>query len=334
MSEPSAEAHAMRIAKRAAEAWRQAQGGDDSTAVGVVAALALTDRAAPSGPDRAQMLAGSSDEAIAGALSGIWAQFWIARPELGRLVGPLARWVNDTNPAQGKVRAIADVARAATQSGLLDLVDTGALRHTDVIGLMYHQMRTQSGAAADWARGEFVTPAAVCKLMAATALSGPELLKPGSALEAGPSGTGELLLAYAEHIREQGKDPAGFWWIAHGISPAAVAVTAVNCHLWDLGPHVVIGIADSIAEPGWPERAWAEQQAAVAHRDELVQAGAMLAAAGSSPASPPTLPASAAASQRPSPDFPAGPAQSVQGRTAGPRRPAVPPGGPASRRTP
>ena len=314
----------MRIAETAAKAWDQSQAGGGSTAVGVVAAIALTERADPSGPDPVKMLTEAPDEAIARVLTGIWAEFWMDCPELARLTGPLAGWMNNKNPARAEIRSIANVARAAVQAGLLDLASSGSLRDTDLLGLMYHQMRARGGASANWAQGEFATPPAVCKLMADLALSGPGRLKPGSPLAAGPSGTGELLRAYAGHIREQDMDPAGFWWITHGITPAAVAVTAVNCHLWDLGPHVVIGIADSIAEPGWPKRAWAEQQAAINLRDTMVLAEAMRTSAGST----------TAASKRASRDFPGQPAKGVPSRTSGSRRPSAPPSRPIPRRTP
>jgi hypothetical protein len=223
------------------------------------------------------MVAAFSDGEIAGALAEIWSLFWIARPELARLVGPLAGWVHDDKPDGGKVHAIASVARAAAECGLLDLAGDRSLRDTDVIGIMYRQMRSRAGTAPQWARGEFSTAPGVCKAMAAVALGGTDSLKPGMAIAVGPAGTGEMLRAAAEHIRDQGMDPAGFWWIVNGISPAVVAVSAVNCHLWDLGPHVVIGVADSIAEPDWPQRAWAEQQAAIAQRDDVGRAKAMLA---------------------------------------------------------
>ena len=280
MSEQSPETRAAKIAKAASGAWSRTQGSSDyPTPVGVIAALALTKRDNPAGPDPAPMLTAFSDEQIAGALTEIWALFGIARPELARLTEPLANWIHEDRPDMGKIHAIADVARAATQYGLLDLAGSPALRDTDVIGITYQQMRADAGLAPRWARGEFATPPSVCKVMAALALGGSESLKPGMSIAAGPAGTGEMLRAAAEHIRDQGLDPHGFWWIVNGVSPAAVAVTAVNCHLWGLGPRVVIGVADSITEPDWPDRAWAEQRAAIARRDAAGHAGATLAAA-------------------------------------------------------
>lgn len=268
----------MRVASAASGAWYRTQGGSGyETAAGVVAALALIGHADPAGPDPAAALIASSDEQITAALAGIWSLFQAARPELARLTGPLASWVSDDQPEPGRVHAIADVARAAAECGLLHLAGTRELRDTDVTGITYQQLRARAGAAPQWALGEFPTPPGVCTAMAAIALSGTDL-KPGMSIAAGPAGTGEMLRAAAGHIREQGMDPAGFWWIVNGISPAAVAVTAVNCHLRDLGPHVVIGVADPAAEPGWAGRAWAEQQAAIARRDAAVRAGTMLVA--------------------------------------------------------
>ena len=51
------------------------------------------------------------------------------------------------------------------------------------------------------------------------------------------------------------------------ISPLAVAGLAVNAHLWNLGPRVVIGTADILTDPEWHQRAWKEQLAAIAKRD-------------------------------------------------------------------
>ena len=156
------------------------------------------------------------------------------------------------------------------------------------------------------------------------------------------------------------------WWrdpVDDQCVPAVVAVTAVNCHLWGLGPRVVIGvadsIADSIAEPGWPERAWVEQQAVIAHRDDIVQAEAMLAMAARKrvpfkpdPVVQPSL-SDAAPSGRydapdtpenvigiqdqpphPSRDLPGDPARGAAGRPAARRRTTGQAGRPAPRRTP
>ena len=237
MSVYDAESRARRVAERVAEAWYSHQGTSNTDiAVGAVAALALTDRADPAGVDPAKALLGAGDEEIVQMLSEIWSMFWITRPELGRLVGPFASWLHDDPPHASYVKSAAHVARAAAKAGLLDLAHNGSLLDTDVIALTYLNMRSDS---ARQARGEFYTPPNVCKMMAAMILGGKDDLKPGMSIAEPAAGTGGMLRAAAEHIREQGMNPADFWWVANDISPVAMAGLAVNACLWDLGPRVV-----------------------------------------------------------------------------------------------
>ena len=91
------------------------------------------------------------------------------------------------------------------------------------------------------------------------------------------AGTGGMVRAAAQHIRGAGMDPAEFVWVVNDISALVVAALAVNCHVWGLGPNVVIGAADSLAEPDWPARAWETQCGAVARRDELMHHATILA---------------------------------------------------------
>jgi hypothetical protein len=66
--------------------------------------------------------------------------------------------------------------------------------------------------------------------------------------------------------------------VANDISPLVTAALAVNCHLWGLGPKVIIGAADTLADPAWPSRARAEQLAAIKQRDSMLRLTAMFAA--------------------------------------------------------
>lgn len=275
MSVYDAESRAVRVAERVADAWYSYQGGSDTDiAVGVVAALALTARADPDGPDPASTLIGSADDEIVQMLREVWSLFWITRPELARLCGPFAGWLNDDEPSPGRVKAAAHAARAAAKAGLLGMAHNGTLRDTDVIGATYLNMRSDSGKQA---RGEYYTPPGLCLMIAAMTLGGKDDLKPGMSIAEPAAGHGGMLRAAAEHIRQQGMDPGEFWWVANDISPAVVAGLAVNCHIWDLGPRVVIGVADTLREPDWPERAWREQREVTAHRDELAKTARALA---------------------------------------------------------
>ena len=273
MSVYDAESRARRVAERVAEAWYSHQGTSNSDiAVGVVAALALTDRADPAGPDPAKMLLGSDDQEIVQMLSEIWSMFWITRPELARLVGPFASWVNDDPLHDSYVKSIAHVARAAAKAGLLDLAHSGSLLDTDIIGMTYINMRSDS---AKQARGEFYSPPNLCLMMAEMIIG--RDMEPGQSIAEPAAGTGGMVRAAAEVIREQGMDPGDFWWVLNDISPVAVAGLAVNCHLWGIGRQVVIGVADTLREPDWPERAWREQQQVTAERDEQMKPARSLA---------------------------------------------------------
>jgi hypothetical protein len=49
-------------------------------------------------------------------------------------------------------------------------------------------------------------------------------------------------------------------------------------HLWDLGPHVVVGCANVLAEPDWEGRARAEQHAAIEQHNARLLVARFLAA--------------------------------------------------------
>jgi hypothetical protein len=58
----------------------------------------------------------------------------------------------------------------------------------------------------------------------------------------------------------------------------AVAALAVNFHTWDLGPRVIAGCANSLAEPNWEKRAREEQLKAIEANDGRLQVAHLLAA--------------------------------------------------------
>lgn len=257
-----------RVAERSAAAWWNYRGhGELTVPLGVIAALCLAD-----GIDRDAVLAASAEETVRG-MRRVWAAFWSRRPDLCGLCGPLAGWLDD-EPLDGDLaRAAAAVAKAAVRAGICDLA-AGHLEDADLIGCMYMTMQARS--AAKW-RGEFYTDGTLCELMARMTLD--RELRPGMSIAEPAAGTGGMVRAAAKVLRERGHDPADFWWFINDVSPLATAMLAVNCALWRLGPRVVIAVADTLADPDWPARAWAQQQAAVRHRDQLARLTAMLAAA-------------------------------------------------------
>ncbi len=126
----------------------------------------------------------------------------------------------------------------------------------DLLGHVYQELRNPK---AKKAHGEIHTPASIARVLAARVLADAEQ---GQSICDPFAGTGGLLRAAAQQLRAQGTDPRSTHWHAADIDPVVVARLAVNMHLWDLGPHVVIGCADVLAEADWEIGARAEQHAA------------------------------------------------------------------------
>ena len=267
MSEPLLAAQ--RVAEAADRAWHSTGAGtDEGACVGVIAALALLGQADPQGPDPREQILELSDEEIAQLLREVWCLFTISRPELAMRCGPFGEWLNAEPPERHLLAGAGAVARAAVTSDLLGLtLDVEVSRQVDVLGCLYTTMRSHSAKAA---RGEFYTPPAVAEMMARMSLGG---LAPGQSICDPTAGTGGLLRAAAAALRDEGKDPHEYLWFGCDIAPVAVAGLAVNAHIWGLGPGVVIGCADSLAEPNWEVRALREQREAIeAQRSRLKMA--------------------------------------------------------------
>lgn len=257
MSEPLLKAEG--VAWASEQAWHGAgAGSDDGPCVGVIAALALLGQADPQGPDPREQILELGDEEIARLLTDVWCLFTITRPALAMRCGPFGEWLNAEPLDRHLLAGAGAVARAAVKAGLLELtLDLDVARQVDLLGVVYTTMRSKS---AKKARGEFYTPPAVAEAMARITLGG---LEPGQSICDPTAGTGGLLRAAAQTIRGEGKDPHDYLWFGCDIAPVAVAGLAVNAHIWGLGPQVVIGCADSLAEPDWEQRALREQREAI-----------------------------------------------------------------------
>jgi N-6 DNA Methylase len=265
-------AKAGKVAEAAGAAWHGHHGpGSDSYAVGVIAALALLGQG-PDGRDPRQQVLKASDADIAVMLTEVWCLFTIARPELAIRVGPFAEWLNDDPLNPHLVTACSAVARVAVRAGLLDMTlvrDTSV----DVLGPAWTLLRT---GQARQAQGEFYTPEPVALAMAQLTLGDDP--PAGSRICDPAAGTGGVLRGAAEALRHAGRNPHDYWWVGNDTSPVAVACLAVNAHLWDLGPRVLFGVANSLTEPGWEERAAREQDDAVDRQRERADLAAGLAA--------------------------------------------------------
>jgi hypothetical protein len=90
-----------------------------------------------------------------------------------------------------------------------------------------------------------------------------------------------MLRAAARELRRAGKNPHDFWWYGCDVDPVVVAALAVNVHVWDLGPRVLLGCANSLKEPDWQVRAAEEQRTAVGMQEAVATGAIVLAAAQS-----------------------------------------------------
>jgi N-6 DNA Methylase len=269
---PDLRSRAVKIAEAAASAWWKAHGSSrDEIPLGVVAALALTTQADPSGPDPAKLILGADRDDIAELLRHIWTLFAITRPELSIRVGPFAAWLDD--PTTGQLDGAHATAQALVKAGQLTVTgDRDLACEVDLLGHVYQELRNPKARKA---HGEIYTPAPLATAMARLTLAG---AKPGQSICDPCAGTGGLLRAAAQHLRADGVDPHTIHWYAADIDPVVVSGLAVNMHLWDLGPHVVVGCANVLAEPDWETRARAEQNAAIDQHNTRLLVARFLAA--------------------------------------------------------
>lgn len=276
----NANQQARRIAEKITDAWYQNHGGGYSEIpVGVAAALAIASTPPPgkTGPDMqpgVEDILTGTDEAISRTLALIWSSFWLSRPDLGRLTMPFRQWLDTDHVDPGTAHAAAQVARAAARAGLLDMGQHGMMQGADLLGTVYLYMKADADRQA---RGEFYTPPEVCRMMAEVQLAEVDL-QPGAKIAEPAAGTGGMIRAAAEVLRNRGQEPADYWWVANDIGPVSVAGLAVNCHLWGLGHRAVIGVANTLTEPEWYVEAWEIQQDAFEHREQLISVACAIGA--------------------------------------------------------
>lgn len=74
-------------------------------------------------------------------------------------------------------------------------------------------------------------------------------------------GTGGMLRAVGEVMREQGRDPRTVQWVGCDIDELAVACATVNRMIWNLGADIAFHAGNTLT-PGWEARAGATRGAA------------------------------------------------------------------------
>jgi hypothetical protein len=186
------------------------------------------------------LLALTPDE-VAQFMCAQWSIVADVRPDLLNRLWPLMRgWVGDERLAPETLRAAKRVADAAVRAGQLHLTGTDRRMEVDVFGPLLAELRPSS---ASQARGQIYTPAAVSNVIA----RGVDVL-PGESVYEPAAGTGGMLRAVAQTLRERGRDPAALRWVAVDIDEVAVACLAVNVMLWGLGTDVLLGVGNSLTD--------------------------------------------------------------------------------------
>ncbi|WP_284745977.1 N-6 DNA methylase [Amycolatopsis sp. RTGN1] len=263
-----AECHALKIAVDVAEAWHKGSGpARPEVALGVVATIAMAGMNAQRGPELAQVLRDQSPEEFVAMARYTWAVTLHLRPDLAAWVHPLLTWLFDDTDQQlrARIKRIADAALDASQ---LDLIATDRRYTADLLGPVLGALRAPANAKVN---AQMYTPGDVARALTALALDD---IRPGQSFCDDTVGTGGLFRVAAETIRGRGLDPADMIWFGADIDELAVAATAVNSLIWQLGPRIVLYIGDILTQPDWA----AEAQRRRAHFLERVDG--LFAAAG------------------------------------------------------
>jgi hypothetical protein len=250
------EHHAHTIAEAVDAAWHAAHGhGRLEVPLSVLAALAPLQPPYRERDDVARTLLALTEKELAEVLGMQWRLLIRHRPDLVNPLWPLAGiWLGEQELSTSARHGAAATARAALTRGLFHLTgDVDDRRESDLLGTALTVMRSRNAAQA---RGQFYTPGSVAEVMARL-VGVPE---EGETVHDPTVGTGGLFRAAAQAMRAEGRNPATVIWVGADIDATAVACLAVNAVLWELGPRVVLGVADTLAEPDWIDRALAERQ--------------------------------------------------------------------------
>ncbi|WP_157902590.1 N-6 DNA methylase [Frankia sp. KB5] len=247
------------LAEAVARAWHRANRTDPpQIPLSTVAALALITPPPGELSATADLIAELDTEQFHRMVRLQWTIFARARPDLLPAAWPLLQpWLSADRPDQAMIATARRIAHAALDAGQLHLTGTLRRRDADVFGPLLIALRADGARVA---AGQFYTPGPIADVLAAGLMTGAQ---PGQTMIDPAVGTGGLFRAAAQTLRAEGIDPASMVWLGADIDAAAVACTAVNAVLWELGPNVVLGVGDTLTD-NW-------QTAAIAQRHEILQ---------------------------------------------------------------
>ncbi|MEX5635583.1 N-6 DNA methylase [Parafrankia sp. FMc2] len=265
-------AQAHRIAEAVDQAWHTAAASDRAEIpLSVVAALAL--RTPEDADERAWVatqLMDTDDGGLLGFLRATWQLYGRVRPDLFPKVAPLAApWFTDPAPDGDLLRAVRRVVHAALRAGLHELLDA-ARYDVDLFGPLLSVLRTRGARVA---RGQYYTPPDLADLLARLGGTVPAA---GELVFEPTAGTGGLLRAAAQAIRDAGGDPHTIRWVAVDLDELALAALAINMIIWDLGPRILIAHGDALSDD-WQARALGERAEAIALAHDVQRAASALA---------------------------------------------------------
>jgi N-6 DNA Methylase len=179
-----------------------------------------------------------------------WQSVVRSRPEITHLLYPMISWIFDDSESNMHPHAQA-VAQAALRAGQPSLTGTERRFNTDLLGNVLTRLRPKSALQA---RGQFYTPADISKLLACMSNVDAQerVMEP-------MMGTGGMLRAVAEVMRERGRDPRTVQWVGCDIDEIVVACATVNSMIWNLGRDIVFHAGNALTS-GWEERALAQRE--------------------------------------------------------------------------
>ncbi|WP_369228423.1 hypothetical protein AB5J52_48095 (plasmid) [Streptomyces sp. R39] len=260
---------ALDIAQKVSRAWHAAHiGSRMDVPVGVVAVLSLL-RPPDEGPDTADRLLSLGAPELLDFYRQVWGLLWISRPELVEWARPLHGWLDEETQDTRRLAAVQAVTLAALEAGQLELTgdsDPFWRSEADVLGFLVTELRSPGSREA---LGQIHSPPDIAELIARLTLSAQDFPE-GAWLGEPTAGTGGLVRAAAQHLREAGRDPRDFVWAMNDLDPISSACCAVNAAVWDLGPRVLVSCRDTLHDGDGTEHAIADRAAIIARRNELI----------------------------------------------------------------
>jgi N-6 DNA Methylase len=269
--------HARTIAEKVIDAWYRGYGGSIEVPIGTVAALALLRQPPETGAALADWILNLQPNELPRLFKEIYLGHWLKRPDLIDRAVRLHDWAWNPDPDPQQLRAVHAVTAAALNTGLMDLTgnsDPYWRSQVDVLSPLLTGLRHKSDRK--W-RGEYHTPAEVGDAKARVLID--DQVQPGASFYEPCVGSGGLLRAAAQRLRELQLDPRDFHWFGIDIDPLSAACAATNAIIWDLGPRARIGCGNALKDDAHAVTLQ-EARESFELRDRAVGAATTIAAVG------------------------------------------------------